>query len=231
MHQHHKYHTGKISHISEYCPLDLYSMQPHRVERALIHMMATPQNNFKVFVDGVPLCLDPTTEVSPLCSFFGAQDKKDVATILAQILIEDGVLSKLRQWQKHLDSGGISVVYRDYQSLDEDQRALLDMHRESHMNQDLSGSFSAHPVDKLTAIRNFLLSMSLRDCSIMVLLTKADAHAQSSFMYNHQTFKTQIKVIDTDPKHHSKIPYYYDLDQSILNHFSSIIYDRNPCDD
>ncbi|KAL6077466.1 Inositol-pentakisphosphate 2-kinase, variant 2 [Balamuthia mandrillaris] len=50
--QRYKLKTGKISEISAYCPLDLFSFDEKRVERALWDMLSVPQNNIKIFVDG-----------------------------------------------------------------------------------------------------------------------------------------------------------------------------------
>lgn len=39
-------------HLSQYCPLDLYSGEPARVRAALGRLAASPQNNLRVFADG-----------------------------------------------------------------------------------------------------------------------------------------------------------------------------------
>eukprot|EP01113_Clastostelium_recurvatum_P002645 TRINITY_DN11121_c0_g1_i1.p1 TRINITY_DN11121_c0_g1~~TRINITY_DN11121_c0_g1_i1.p1 ORF type:complete len:460 (+),score=83.72 TRINITY_DN11121_c0_g1_i1:194-1381(+) len=52
MHQYLKASDGAVKHISEYCPLDLYSGDPDRVQRALQAMFMHPQNNLKIYIDG-----------------------------------------------------------------------------------------------------------------------------------------------------------------------------------
>jgi hypothetical protein len=44
--------AAAAAHVSGYCPLDLYSGEPARVAKALWAMADSPQNNFRLFVDG-----------------------------------------------------------------------------------------------------------------------------------------------------------------------------------
>ncbi len=46
---------GKISNISKYDPLDLFSGEAIRMHKALVALIANPQNNLKVFMDGKPV--------------------------------------------------------------------------------------------------------------------------------------------------------------------------------
>lgn len=50
-----KLSRGDISEISGYCPLDLFSGHRKRVEHAIRQLFLSPQNNLKMFMDGVPL--------------------------------------------------------------------------------------------------------------------------------------------------------------------------------
>lgn len=51
--QHLKLQTGAISETSHYCPLDLFSGDKKRMKHALMNMIDNPQNNFKLFKDGI----------------------------------------------------------------------------------------------------------------------------------------------------------------------------------
>nr|XP_033338253.1 inositol-pentakisphosphate 2-kinase isoform X1 [Megalopta genalis]XP_033338254.1 inositol-pentakisphosphate 2-kinase isoform X1 [Megalopta genalis]XP_033338255.1 inositol-pentakisphosphate 2-kinase isoform X1 [Megalopta genalis]XP_033338256.1 inositol-pentakisphosphate 2-kinase isoform X1 [Megalopta genalis]XP_033338259.1 inositol-pentakisphosphate 2-kinase isoform X1 [Megalopta genalis] len=51
--QYHKLKKKVIQTRSSYCPLNLFSGVPHRMKSALKELLASPQNNLKIFKDGV----------------------------------------------------------------------------------------------------------------------------------------------------------------------------------
>ncbi|XP_067011376.2 inositol-pentakisphosphate 2-kinase [Anabrus simplex] len=57
-----KLQRNSIHSISQYCPLDLFSGNVIRMKRALHSLMASPQNNFKIFEDGVLVYSDDVGE-------------------------------------------------------------------------------------------------------------------------------------------------------------------------
>ncbi|VFQ79394.1 unnamed protein product [Cuscuta campestris] len=52
MHQALKVDQGKISYISGYDPLDMFSESKDRLDKAMMDLFMTPQNNFRVFLNG-----------------------------------------------------------------------------------------------------------------------------------------------------------------------------------
>ncbi|XP_037091118.1 inositol-pentakisphosphate 2-kinase-like, partial [Pollicipes pollicipes] len=52
MKQYLKLKRGTVQHVSGYCPLDLFSGQFGRVDRALRALLDSPQNNLRVFMNG-----------------------------------------------------------------------------------------------------------------------------------------------------------------------------------
>eukprot|EP00736_Rhodelphis_marinus_P011681 Rmarinus@m.24249 len=61
-----KLHEGDVSHMSSYCPLDLFSLDRTRMRRAVTALSMTPYNNLRAFHDGTPLSmLFPSTDPIP----------------------------------------------------------------------------------------------------------------------------------------------------------------------
>ena len=66
LHQHGKVSAGKWAQISQYCPLDLFSCDPKRVSFALEQLLSTPQNNFRVALNGTDVFSQELLEKSRL---------------------------------------------------------------------------------------------------------------------------------------------------------------------
>lgn len=66
-----KMKQGSISSRSDYCPLDLYSGCPVRQRRAIISLMQSPQNNFRIFKD--------------LKFVYGEEERGNICSILDQV--------------------------------------------------------------------------------------------------------------------------------------------------
>lgn len=96
----------------------------------------------------------------------------------------------------------------------------------------------------LHILRRFLLSASAKDCSLMLTFKRVyspsslvEKHASSSSeaAYSEgfvkilvqdnddnkkeEVYQYRIGVVDVDPKPVSKIPYYFNLDSDIVNHY------------
>ncbi|KAL0030762.1 hypothetical protein WJX77_005374 [Trebouxia sp. C0004] len=124
--QHLKLAQGKISSISAYDPLDLFSGETVRMHRTLVALIANPQNNLKLFVDGKPVdTLDHTAQLDSTESLvekaFGLDsdfaEPGNAVTLLADvlkhILLREGVLQKLLSIQA-LDAHDIEGIYPLY---------------------------------------------------------------------------------------------------------------------
>ena len=46
---------GKVARVSAYEPMGLFSGDPKRMQGALLALLADPQNNLRLFRDGLPL--------------------------------------------------------------------------------------------------------------------------------------------------------------------------------
>lgn len=67
--QYHKLSKKSISRRSSYCPFDLFSGESNRMRRALKGLLENPQNNLKIFKDGV-VVYNENSEASDLENIF-----------------------------------------------------------------------------------------------------------------------------------------------------------------
>ncbi|XP_051164350.1 inositol-pentakisphosphate 2-kinase [Leptopilina boulardi] len=67
--QYHKLEKKSISRRSGYCPFDLFSGERNRMHRALKGLLQDPQNNFKIFKDGI-VVYDQNSEANDLNNIF-----------------------------------------------------------------------------------------------------------------------------------------------------------------
>ena len=67
--QYYKQHIGQVKSPSLYCPLDLYSGDKARMLQALTALMASPQNNLRIFKDGQLLHGEDSVH-NPVCNQF-----------------------------------------------------------------------------------------------------------------------------------------------------------------
>jgi len=84
--QYYKRQIGKVKNTSQYCPLDLYSGDQARMREAIDALLASPQNNLRIFKDGKLLHTEETVHnpVSDqfLQSMFGGE------TILSDVMVQ-----------------------------------------------------------------------------------------------------------------------------------------------
>lgn len=89
--QYYKRHIGLVTSPSQYCPLDLYSGEQGRMKQALKALLASPQNNLRIFKDGKLLHSEETVH-NPVCdqflhSMFGNDD------LLPEVLVQALIVS------------------------------------------------------------------------------------------------------------------------------------------
>lgn len=67
--QYYKRHIGQVQSPSQYCPLDLYSGDEARMMQALTALLASPQNNLRIFKEGQLLHTEDSVH-NPVCDQF-----------------------------------------------------------------------------------------------------------------------------------------------------------------
>lgn len=171
-------HTFQISKTSEYNPLDLFSESKERISMAIKSFFSTPQNNFRIFVNGslafggmgggadsvhpadTDKCIEDLSKVSGL-------ELPDFTELLSETIFRSGVLGKLLTTQKlddHDIEGAIHLYYNIILQPCLVCKNLTDV--ELLRKYTLLHSL---PLDKsLKIVRDFLISATAKDCSLMI---------------------------------------------------------------
>ena len=68
---------------------------------------------------------------------------------------------------------------------------------------------------KVQAIVEFLMSVALKDVSVMITLAVVGK--------NPQDISCKVKVVDLEPKVPEKIPRYFQLDQEIIQYYKLLL--------
>ncbi|XP_058755422.1 inositol-pentakisphosphate 2-kinase-like [Vicia villosa] len=200
MHQALKLQRGEISQRSVYNPLDLFSESKERVHKAIKNLFTTPQNNFRVFLNGSLTLggLGGGAESSDVCMAKVLEDElhsviqagdgqctKNLFTLVTEAVHKSGVLNQLLEIQK-LDA-----------SLDE----------------------------SLRVVKDYLIAATAKDCSLMLCFKPRNENdSDSGSSYNtvylestKQAFDYKVHFIDLDLKRLNKVEDYYELDKNIVS--------------
>eukprot|EP00762_Andalucia_godoyi_P001051 ANDGO_01961.mRNA.1 Inositol-pentakisphosphate 2-kinase IPK1 len=179
--------TGSNQDVSLYNPLDLFSMNAQRLRRALHDLQECPQNNFRVFVDGKLSDAAVFTEMETLAS----------------ILQNEGVLKRIEDVQR-LDLVDVDAIQDMYNELNGNYNLNVDPSRP--VSWDQLRNVDAHgqtDLAKIDLIRAFLISRTAMDLSIMICFRSAT--------------EFKIRLVDLEPKDSTRIPRYFDIEESICN--------------
>ncbi|KAI8357796.1 inositol-pentakisphosphate 2-kinase [Blakeslea trispora] len=200
-----------------YCPLDLYSDDPIRIGRALKILFETPiEKTLKATIEGKLVPLTPD-----LCL-------KDVRlpSLLTAIFSQDPILSHLKQLQLQLDSldvEGVWPLFEKYRPCSSNDIHLWKHVVERFLNQPPCSEESK----EIQKIHEYVLSMTLKDCSLMISVGPFTDKKQKWIKVGHQLFNYRITVIDIDLKNIQKIPYWYQLDQNIVQYAIETDYQKS----
>eukprot|EP00884_Botryococcus_braunii_P007651 jgi/Botrbrau1/16888/Bobra.150_2s0102.2 len=178
---------GHVSRISRYNPLDLFSGRAERLARALSALLEDPQNNLKLFVNGhpVPQSAVGTAFDSVAVAYGGSRES--LQGLLLAALQSEGVLARLLAVQC-LDSYGTEAVHEFLEELHisrgpseacptatSEKQACCgtpgDVNTPSRV-EETKPSRSA----MLAAVRDYLISVCARDCSLMLTIAPLADH-------------------------------------------------------
>lgn len=172
----------QISEISEYDPLDLFSGSKDRIHKAIRALYATPQNNFRVFLNGSLVfgglgggTSKTTTKTEQefdhlLKDIIRTEDglrANHFIELVAETVYASGVLDQLLDVQKldKYDIEGAIHVY--YDLVEKPCKACRELEKSELTNQ--FSFMHSIPVDeKVNVLKDFLISATAKDCSVMI---------------------------------------------------------------
>ncbi|OMO75216.1 hypothetical protein COLO4_26258 [Corchorus olitorius] len=245
LHQALKLHNHEISEFSKYNPLDLFSGSRDGIAKAIEALYATPQNNFRVFLNGSLVFgglgggTDNTTVrvgeafEEALKSVVKA-DKGLRTTGFIQLVTDavysSGVLNQLLEVQK-LDNYDIEGAIHAYYNIISQPCVIC---RELSKDKKTHSYASLHsiPLDEsLKIVKDYLIAATAKDLSLMICFTpKEDGKLQSgssvdtvSLRATNQVFKYKVYFIDLDLKPLKKMEDYYERDKKIVSCYSQMV--------
>ncbi|KAJ2499204.1 hypothetical protein GGH96_003718 [Coemansia sp. RSA 1972] len=193
MHQHLKHQTP-----SQLCPLDLYSTTPNRVERALDALAESPQNNMRVFIDGV---VTDTTNVQ----------WRELKRVLTHVLLKERILVQLQRLQRELDPRDIEGVFPVYERAMECGELSANEPSIGDWLETVKGLQTQVERSDKQVVLEYLLSMVLKDVSVMIMIEQ--------WPVDGDVPEYKIAVVDTEPKKLAKMARYRDLSQEIVDNY------------
>ncbi|CAB4267525.1 unnamed protein product [Prunus armeniaca] len=243
MHQALKLHQGEVSEYSEYNPLDLFSGSKERIHKAIRDLFSTPQNNFRVFLNGSQIFgglgggADSTDFVTRgkfedalKCVIQGGDGLRTMSFLLlvAETVHKSGVLDRLLEVQKldNLDIDGAIHAYYDIVS--EPCRVCRASGKEK-MSQRYLSLHSISLDESLKIVKDFLIAATAKDCSLMISFRpRKDGNPGSPYnnLYldsTNQFFDYKVNFIDLDLKQLKKMEEYYELDKKIVSYYNQMV--------
>ncbi|WVZ87544.1 hypothetical protein U9M48_034167 [Paspalum notatum var. saurae] len=236
MHQHLKFHQGEISKTSEYNPLDLFSESKERIRTAIKSFISTPQNNFRIFVNGSLVFggmgggadnVDPddTDKYIEDLNKVSGLELPDFTELLSETIFKSGVLGKLLTAQK-LDDHDIEGAIHLYYNITSQPCSVCKNITDVELLRKYTLLHSL-PLDKsLKIVRDFLISATAKDCSLMISFRPresgtTDSEYDSVFLESaKQTYEYKAYFVDLDVKPLDKMEHYFKLDQKIVNFYT-----------
>ncbi|KAG8377825.1 hypothetical protein BUALT_Bualt08G0073900 [Buddleja alternifolia] len=239
MHQTLKLHQGKISQISKYDPLDLFSGCKDRVQKAIKSLILTPQNNFRVFLNGSLVfgemggaadtagCTIDQAFDDGLKRVIPAKDgmhKKYFLELVAEATFKSGLLNRLLEVQK-LDAVDIEGAIHAYYDIVSQPCMVCQEICENKKSGRYATLHSMPREESLKLVRDYLISATAKDLSMMISFRprgKMDPGSPYNVVFlesTNQFFDFKASFIDLDMKPLKKMEYYYKLDQRIVSSY------------
>ncbi|CAL9238247.1 unnamed protein product [Arabidopsis halleri] len=241
-----KLRENKISQISEYDPLDLFSGSKDRIHKAIKALYSTPQNSLQVFLNGSlvfggfrgGICkTTPKLELAfehILKEFFKTEDDSGARAntfieLVTETVYASGALDQLLDVQK-LDKYNIEgAIHAYYDLVDKPCKACQELESSKLSNQ--FGSMHSIPQDeKVNILKDFLISSTATDCSVMISfrptetgLSRSSSHGNLRLESTKQEFEYKVHFIDLDLRPLKRMEAYYELDKKIMKTYLEML--------
>ncbi|XP_031268995.1 inositol-pentakisphosphate 2-kinase-like isoform X2 [Pistacia vera] len=227
----------KISELSDYDPLDLFSGSKERMSKAIKALYTTPQNNLRVFLNGslilgglggttgsTNFAIEEAFEDALKCVIQAddGQRTNSFIQLVSEAAYHSGILDRLLEAQK-LDYCDIEgAIHAYYNIISQPCKACknLDEQKVSHQYT----SWHSIPLDEsLKIVRDYLIAATAKDCSLIICFRpKGDEVSGSSYnsVYlesTNQVFEYKVYFIDLDLKPLEKMEEHYEKDKKIVN--------------
>ncbi|XP_018447056.1 inositol-pentakisphosphate 2-kinase [Raphanus sativus] len=239
MHQVLKLQENEISEISEYDPLDLFSGSKDRIHKAIRALYATPQNNFRVFLNGSLVfgglgggTCKTTSKVEQdfehiLKDIIKTKDgprANHFIELVAETVYTSGVLDHLLDVQK-LDKYNIEgAIHVYYDLINQPCKVCKELEKSTKSSASQFSSMHLIPMDeKVNVLKEFLISATAKDCSVMIsfrstndVISRSSSHSNLHLESAKQEFDYKVHFIDLDMRPLKKMEVYYELDKKIM---------------
>ncbi|KAK4270942.1 hypothetical protein QN277_019706 [Acacia crassicarpa] len=238
MHQTLKLHQGEISELSQYDPLDLFSGSKERIQKAIKDLFTTPQNNFRVFLNG-SLIFGGLGGGAPATNFQIAKTFEDALKsviqaedglctdkflyLVSESVHKSGALDQLLKIQKldNLDVEGAIHAYYDITS----QQCMACRELSEQQKNKYASLHSASLEESLRIVKDYLIAATAKDCSLIICFRpRKEGYSTSVCDQVHvpstkQTYDFKVSFIDLDLKPLDKMEYFYKLDKKIVSFY------------
>ncbi|CAN0875014.1 Inositol-pentakisphosphate 2-kinase [Linum grandiflorum] len=242
MHQALKLRNKEITEISKYNPLDLFSGSKERIHKAIKDLYSTPQNNFRVFLNGSLIfgglgggisktntAIEQAFEDTLKSTIQAGEGSRasSLMQLVAETVHRSRVLDQLLKAQK-LDLSDIEgAIHAYYNVLSKPCMVCRNLNEAKLLHT--CASLHSIPMDKsLKIVKDYLIAATAKDCSLMISFTPSDGNGGSQYNSIHlpstnQKFDYKVNFIDLDMKPLKNIEDYYELDQKIVKCYSQLV--------
>ncbi|XP_076893121.1 inositol-pentakisphosphate 2-kinase-like [Bidens hawaiensis] len=240
LHQSLKLQQKMIPQLSQFDPLDMFSGSKERILKSIKDLFSTPQNNFRVFLNGslvfgslgggkyiTNVHHDKAFE-DELKSVIEADDGARTTYFLelvSEAVFRSGLLNRLLEVQK-LDVYDIEGAIHAYYDVVSQPCVICKKLGEDKLSGRYSSVHSLPLEGSLKIVRDYLISATAKDLSLMISFRtreKVDPKSPYSVIFHEstgQSFDYKVSFIDLDMKPLEKMIYYYELDQKILRSYT-----------